>query len=322
MIKDVAILAIIMVLALSNTLGGSNQFGLLMWIVFMIRLRSLLTKVIANPHLPKLQCPQCGTLYDNEASYCSSCGTELPRNEDLGHRRTQEARVRIMRTVTGICIAALAVTLLYSMTAVSRDFRRNRSSVMTSADYHTSATSTRSATVTTAAQNISISLSGNGDSVLTGVQAAADAFLSIKYGGKENFSVWAHGSDGSKSLLVNEIGTYNGLVYLGDAGTYTLEINADDSWTIDGGNIMTTSQTSFSGKGDFVTPWFAVPGQTWYISHDGESNFAVRQHDPYNNWDLLVNEIGSYSGTILSDVDAALGFFEIKADGNWEIKPR
>jgi hypothetical protein len=322
MIKDVAILAIIMVFALGNTLGGSNQFGLLMWIVFMVRLRSLLTKVMANPHLPKLPCPQCGTLCDDEASYCSSCGTELPRNGDHGHRRTQEARVRIMRTVTGICIAALAVTLLYSMTAVSRDFRRNRSSVMTSADYHTSATSTRSATVTTAAQNISISLSGNGDSVLTGVQAAADAFLSIKYGGKGNFSVWAHCSDGSKSLLVNEIGTYNGLVYLGDAGTYTLEINADDSWTIDGGNIMTTSQTSFSGKGDFVTPWFAVPGQTWYISHDGESNFAVRQHDPYNNWDLLVNEIGSYSGTILSDVDAALGFFEIKADGNWEIKPR
>lgn len=52
------------------------------------------------------------------------------------------------------------------------------------------------------------------------------------------------------------------------------------------------------------------------ISHDGSSNFAIESHSADGDRDLLVNEIGSYDGTVRMSDAVAL---EINADGNWTI---
>ena len=63
------------------------------------------------------------------------------------------------------------------------------------------------------------------------------------------------------------------------------------------------------------------------LSHWGALNFAVWIHGDNGGTDLLVNEIGAYSGTVL--VEVGTGIFaiapggcliEITADGRWLIE--
>ena len=63
------------------------------------------------------------------------------------------------------------------------------------------------------------------------------------------------------------------------------------------------------------------------LSHSGDSNFAVWIHGDNGGSDLLVNEIGRYSGTVL--VEVGTGFLaiapggciiEITANGRWRLE--
>lgn len=55
------------------------------------------------------------------------------------------------------------------------------------------------------------------------------------------------------------------------------------------------------------------------ISHDGERNFAIESHSADGDRDLLVNTIGSYSGTVPINFSFDADEFEITADGSWEV---
>lgn len=89
-------------------------------------------------------------------------------------------------------------------------------------------------------------------------------------------------------------------------------------------------EPNFAGTGDDVIHFELTPGdKTWTITHDGASNFVIYLHDDEGNRDLLVNEIGEYSGTILVPVGDDLfdnspgpATLEIKADGSWTIRER
>ncbi len=118
-------------------------------------------------------------------------------------------------------------------------------------------------------------------------------------------------------LLVNEIGSYSGTHLIdirNGENTTTAEVTADGSWTMDIADI-TTAPEATSGTGDSVI-WVNT-GTKVAITHDGDSNFAVHAASS-SGLDLLVNEIGAYSGTKAIDTPAIV---DITADGNWTITP-
>jgi hypothetical protein len=154
--------------------------------------------------------------------------------------------------------------------------------------------------------------SGSGDQVVRLATPVGRAFRATitASGASSNFAVWAVDSTGAKyDLLVNEIGGYSGthlvtLPYSSDS-IWGLEVTASGlSWTIAVSPLTTaTSWASgtFNGSGSNVV---AVPAPSAPTSvtftHSGSSNFAVWAVDGSGKQiDLLVNEIGPYSGTVL-----------------------
>lgn len=83
-----------------------------------------------------------------------------------------------------------------------------------------------------------------------------------------------------------------------------------------------------NGTGDDVLTCTLGKGRKIFsINHRGSRNFVVWLHDDIGNSELLVNEIGRYSGS--STVGIGFGIFdiapgpctiEIKADGPWEVE--
>jgi len=162
-------------------------------------------------------------------------------------------------------------------------------------------------------------------------KTATDTFLlnhpinvaKITHTGSSNIQIKIFDSNDKSDLLVNEIGNYEGLLPILGAGDYLFDINADGNWKIEITPVRRDEQTSFSGKGDFVSTIFPAPKTgAWQFSHDGKSNFVIKLHTD-NGTDLIVNEIGTIEGSnIVEFGGAAIGMWEIKADGNWSIQPK
>lgn len=164
-------------------------------------------------------------------------------------------------------------------------------------------------------------LSGNGDSV-PGLTIPGDtrAILEISYSGPSNFAVVSHGPDDDYlDLLVNEIGTYSGRRPVNFDSTEGrvryLEITASGPWTI---NVLPPSHahTEWGGSGnDVVAITSSSSNRPITLTHNGSSNFVVWSYSGTRRLDLEVNEIGSYTGTVL--LDAGARYLEIVADGSW-----
>jgi hypothetical protein len=98
-----------------------------------------------------------------------------------------------------------------------------------------------------------------------------------------------------------------------------LEITADGPWSVNLRDALGLPRIDSGGEatgvGDSVILYF---GDTTIanIQHSGESNFAVWSYA--NGSDLLVNEIGDYSGQVRWQSGPAL--IEISADGPWSIE--
>lgn len=167
--------------------------------------------------------------------------------------------------------------------------------------------------------------SGSGDKVISGLNVTAHSYLKITNNGDSNFSMWAHYGDKEydRDLLVNTIGNYSGNAYLRPNREYTLEIKSSGSWSVKAYPIEKTSTDTFSGSGDYVTPMFIPSSNAFSISGNGKGNFSVWGYygDKEYDRDLLVNEIGAYSGTIMFK-HKNYSFFVIKCDGNWSIIPQ
>ena len=163
---------------------------------------------------------------------------------------------------------------------------------------------------------------GSGDDVLSIVSVGDGIYRAhITNNGSRNFIVKVHDASGSTDLLVNDIGAYDGYVILLGSAPYSFEINSSGDWSIQLEKIETSSETTFSGKGDFVTNTFTSSSTTWHITHDGSRNFIVKSYST-DGRDLLVNTIGTYDGKVLFKIPSgSFGMFEINADGNWTIEP-
>jgi putative cell wall-binding protein len=171
---------------------------------------------------------------------------------------------------------------------------------------------------------------GSGDSVISITKPDGlykPAVMKATYSGSGHFSV--NGLDATNQwtdLYVNDLGGYSGTTLI-DAPTYSpdrtvrLEISADGPWTLELSSTdrLPTYGTGWtmSGTGDRV---FRYTGGTTtrQIQHSGRDHFAVIGHAHATDWDLLVNEIGSYSGRVLFPGPS---IYEVTADGAWSIKP-
>lgn len=166
--------------------------------------------------------------------------------------------------------------------------------------------------------------SGTGDDVLAIAKHGTGAeVLTITHNGGHNFAVeQLDASMKTTGLLVNTIGNYTGTVLLDapsykDTDTKTLKITAGGAWTI------TATPTSalpkydgsvpITGTGDSV---FNYTGQARgaTFTHNGAHNVAVEAYTGSSSGpDLLVNEIGTYTGTVVW----APGLYVVTADGDW-----
>jgi hypothetical protein len=194
----------------------------------------------------------------------------------------------------------------------------------------TKAAPTTAAETTSAAPTLpkDLTYTGRGDKVLK--LSLPDEYrhlAAITHQGGSLFivrSIDSHGVD--IDLLVNEIGSYAGTVPLNlttDADDLrALKIIADGTWKVVIKVIQkaTRFNGSVSGKGDsvLIIPEGTLPDlATAKVTHKGDSNFVVKSYSD-SDVDLLVNEIGKYSGEILIADDTVI--LEIEANGSWTIK--
>lgn len=166
-----------------------------------------------------------------------------------------------------------------------------------------------------------VEVSGSGDDVVDMVVPDdLPAVLTLSHDGSSNFAVISHTQENERlDLLVNTIGDYSGQrpvnLYDGENVGF-LEVTADGPWTVRAVPFSDIErfETSASGTGDTVL-FVTGGGGRLAVTHSGESNFVVLSHG--SSRDLLVNEIGTYDGTVL--LDGAALVLEIQADGDWTL---
>jgi hypothetical protein len=143
----------------------------------------------------------------------------------------------------------------------------------------------------------------------------------VSYTGSDNFAVWSLDSNlAQQDLMVNTIGSYMGTVLFNaqlgrDASS--IQVSASGPWTITLKSIRAADQitgTTASGSGDDVLIYRGAADPAT-ITANGSDNFAVWDYGSEDN--LLVNEIGAYSGTV--PFAAGPSLIAISATGAWNI---
>ena len=167
-----------------------------------------------------------------------------------------------------------------------------------------------------------IKKSGRGDKVLKfKIPEDAVAMATLTHTGSSNFAVWAVDASGDKTdLLVNTIGRYKGRVLFDERGhSVAFSIEASGSWTVTINPVQKIPRWNGTeprkGSGDDVVRLTGAAAEgfaTLKLSHRGDGNFAIWAYGL--DTDLLVNEIGRYSGEVLLG-DAEV--LEITANGSW-----
>jgi hypothetical protein len=140
----------------------------------------------------------------------------------------------------------------------------------------------------------------------------------------------SRGYDASYTLI-NEIGQYNGgaATSLRKDGSYLVRVDARGGYQVTleqpaEASDDTAWMREFSGKGQQVTPVFALPSGpiTLHLTHDGKRNFQVWLYEIGGGTvgGQLVNQTGPVDETIRLDVVLeGPHLFHVKADGNWTI---
>jgi hypothetical protein len=145
--------------------------------------------------------------------------------------------------------------------------------------------------------------SGTGDKVLKFKAQKVPTVAKITNRGAGNFAIVAYEGSAYDDLLVNEIGSYAGAVYIAP-GVNLLKLTSDGSWTVDikphTAARRWNGKSAISGKGDVVILLTGGAFGTTVIKNQGAANFAVIAYGTGGQYlDLLVNEIGSYNGEVL-----------------------
>ena len=283
------------------------------------------------------QCPHCSRAIPGDASFCPSCGGRLsmaaPSVGPAAHAAPPGAastKRNPMQLVVAVVVAAAVLYLVSGRGSGQPSGVPTAQATPTPVVPSTPRAGATPAGASSAAVPLAfppIELTGRGDRVVKfTIPVDTPAIAKATHSGSSNFAVVALAADGSSNdLLINEIGKYSGTVLFDeDVGVHTVafEVTASGSWTITVKPITSARKwdgaTKLSGKGDDVVLMDPPTGlfETATIKHAGESNFAVIAYASDGS-DLIVNEIGSYTGQVVLP-DATL-LFEVTADGSWTI---
>lgn len=164
--------------------------------------------------------------------------------------------------------------------------------------------------------------SGVGDSIvkLGDAKGSLSVAVTATHSGSANFAIEALDSNNELSdLLVNTIGNYSGTTFEANAEDVAkLKITADGSWKVVIKPIADLKELSIPARGNGDAVFVYSGGAAdWKIKHQGQENFVVQQLSS-NGQDLLVNEIGNYSGVL--PITSGPSVISINADGQWAIK--
>ena len=167
-----------------------------------------------------------------------------------------------------------------------------------------------------------VTLQGSGQTATEAVTPpSAISVVALTHNGSSNFIVNAF-QGGQETLLVNEIGPYQGTRPLVGDGDVTFDVDADGAWTIVLSPLGTADGAAFSGTGAAVSGLFDPPDAgAWEFTHDGQANFVVWAHCAGGD-NLVQNEIGAVSGSGVVDFGDGPCFWEVDADGSWTLAPR
>jgi hypothetical protein len=165
------------------------------------------------------------------------------------------------------------------------------------------------------------SAQGSSDAVVNLPAGAKTGLLTAMYTGATNFVVeQLDSSNQVTDLLVNTIGNYSGVTAFGVQGeARTLKITAGGAWTVKLAAISSAPGIGAhaSGSGDAVYLWTGRAAN-WAISNQGSENFVVQTRDAsLFGGDLLVNEIGAYTGTV--PVTQGPAVVQITSNGAWTL---
>lgn len=166
-----------------------------------------------------------------------------------------------------------------------------------------------------------INESGSGDSIIS-IPAEASAGLVIASNtGSGNFviDVLDESNQSTGDLLVNEIGSYEGTTAYGINAfgeASTLQVTSDGEWTIDIAPISAAPELESAGTGDAAFLYAGTAAQL-AATHSGDSNFVVQEDADSFSMGLLINEIGSYEGTVPLSEGPSL--ITVNADGEWSL---
>jgi hypothetical protein len=173
-------------------------------------------------------------------------------------------------------------------------------------------------------------ISGTGSAVIPlSVPGDGPAIVDLAHNGSSNFSVVSLDAGLAHiELLVNEIGQYTGRRGL-NVGQFSfspadivrhLEIDADGSWSVTVRPVAEARSvtSALNGSGDDFIVFRGPTPITLRSTHSGSRNFVIWALEPSGALgDLVVNVIGSYSGTDV--VPRGTKFLDITADGAWTL---
>lgn len=172
-----------------------------------------------------------------------------------------------------------------------------------------------------------VSYSGYGPDVVA-INKPDDYFLVTlgHDGAGGNFIVWGVDAEGERrDLLANEVGPYEGRKLQERPDLVALEIRAEGNWSVSFEPVWVATRYEagvLSGQGDDVVQLDApVQGLTTAdLTFLGTGNFIVKGYASDGDYkDLLVNEIGDFSGEVL--VESGIQIIEIRGtEGAWTMQ--
>jgi hypothetical protein len=301
-------------------------------------------------------CPQCGTARQGALRYCSSCGFDYwkaaeasaagappaatgtpppPTNTPVEEPKAGRPWIRWL--VIGV-IALFVIGVIGSLANPDDETGSATGTPKPSATETPAVESEEAATPVVTASAIptpdpepafaAIELSGSGNSVPRfEIPEDTVAIAEITHSGGANFVVWTLDDSGAQTdLLVNTIGAYSGtLLFDEQLGSHSVafDVEADGAWTIVVRPVTEAfswdGAETLSGTGDDVA--ILEPPSSGLksvdLTHQGDANFAIWAYG--STTDLLVNEVGQYSGEVLLPDGTFL--LEITANGAWTISP-
>lgn len=168
-----------------------------------------------------------------------------------------------------------------------------------------------------------LKISGRGDKVVKMNPQDEPTFAKITGKGGGNFSVISYTGSEYGDLLVNEIGSYSGTVYIA-AGINRLKVSSSGSWTIEVRSIQAAPRwdgsKALAGKGDRVVLLSNGGAGITTIKNKGRDNFAIIAYSLSGEYlDLVVNEIGSYSGEVLLPDEDPMVLSIHDVGGTWSM---